>query len=319
MIEKLVKKIFSKKDISREESSYLIGLNNNYDELFYWANRIRERCKGKKIKFCSIVNAKSGLCSEDCKFCAQSICYNTGVDVHPLKNSNEIVNAAKDAFKVKASGFSIVTSGVEVNLTEIHTISDAIKKINQIGMYTCASLGNLDYEKAKKLKESGLTRYHHNLETSRRFFNEICSTHSYDEKIKTIKIAKDSGLKVCCGGIFGMGETNEDIIDFAFTLRKLKPDSIPLNFLNPRPGTPLEDKEKLLPMEALKIIAIFRFIFPDKDITICGGREAVLRDLQSWMFYAGANGTMIGNYLTTLGRPPEEDLQMVKDLGLCYE
>ncbi|MFH1824497.1 MAG: biotin synthase BioB [Candidatus Firestonebacteria bacterium] len=319
MIEKLAKKIISGSFISRKEASYLINLSNDYTELFYYANKIRERYKGKKIKFCSIVNAKSGLCSENCKFCAQSIYYNTGVEVYQLKSIEEIINVASKVFGLKASGFGLVTSGVEVNISEINIMCEVIKSINQMSMYTCASLGKLDYDKARKLKESGLKRYHHNLETSRRFFKEICSTHSYNEKIETIKIAKDSGLEICCGGIFGMGETNEDIIDFAFTLRKLEPDSIPLNFLNPRPGTPLEDKEKLLPMEALKIIAIFRFIFPDKDITVCGGREVVLRDLQSWMFYAGANGTMIGNYLTTSGRPPELDGQMVKDLGLNYE
>lgn len=319
MIKKLVEKIFLEKDISREEANYLINLSDNYDELFYFSNKIREKYKGKKIKLCSIVNAKSGLCSEDCKFCAQSVHYNTGIETYPLKSAEEILDVAKEMSNLKISGFSIVTSGDEVSSSEIDVICRAIKDINQIGVYTCASLGKLDETKAKKLKESGLNKYHHNLETSRRFFKEICSTHSYDEKIKTVKIAKNSGFKICCGGIFGMGETKEDIIDLAFTLKDLNPDSIPLNFLNPRPGTPLGNREKISPLEALKIIAVFRFIFPNKDITICGGKEVVLRDLQSWIFYAGANGMMIGNYLTTLGRSPYENLQMIKDLGLSYE
>jgi biotin synthase len=169
------------------------------------------------------------------------------------------------------------------------------------------------------LKDSGLSRYHHNLETDEEFFSALCTTHSFKERVETIKIAKEEGLEVCCGGIFGVGETWQARLNLAFKLKELEVDSIPLNFLNPIKGTPFENITPLHPLEILRIIAIFRFIHPKREIRICGGREVNLRDLQSWMYYAGADGAIIGNYLTTLGRPPEEDLKLIKDLGLEME
>lgn len=319
MINKLGEKILNGKTINNEEAIYLINLEDKSDELFFYANKIRKKYQGDKVKLCSIVNAKSGACGENCKFCAQSVHYNTGIEIYPLKSSQEIINVAKKSAKSKVSGFGIVTSGAEINDFELDCICQSIKSINVLNVYSCASLGRLSLDKVKRLKQNGLKKYHHNLETSRRFFENICSSHTYDEKMQTIKLVKEAGLEVCCGGIFGIGETKEDIIDLAFTIKSLKADSIPVNFLNPRPGTPLENQKLLSPLSALMIIAVYRFIFPDKDIIVCGGRELVLRDLQSWIFYAGANGLMTGNYLTTSGRSVELDLKMIKDLGLKYE
>lgn len=314
-IPEIAEKVLSLQKISKEEALFLVEESDIYDVL-YFANKIRRKFKGNKIKTCSIVNAKSGGCSEDCKFCAQSVHYNTNIKTYPLLSKDKIFKKAKEVEKLNTSGFSIVTSGKTVNLKELNEICETINFLNKFNFYTCASLGELTDEKAKRLKEVGLKRFHHNLETSEEFFKNVCSTHTYKNKINTVKIAKNNGLEVCCGGIFGIGENWEHRINLAYELKKLNVDSIPLNFLNPRPRTPFENKSKLTPFIVLRIIAIYRFILPDKDIGICGGREVNLRDLQSWMFYAGANSTMIGNYLTTSGRPASEDFQMFSDLEL---
>ncbi|MDY6967566.1 MAG: biotin synthase BioB, partial [Spirochaetota bacterium] len=203
------------------------------------------------------------------------------------------------------------------NTDELKSICNALEDISSnVDIAGCASLGTLSYESAKMLKESGLKRYHHNLETAESFFPEICTTHSYEERIKTVKIAKEAGFEVCCGGIFGIGETPQQRLEFAFTLKELDVDSIPLNFLNPITGTPLENAPAIPPMEILKIIAMFRFVHPTKDIRVCGGRQTNLRGVQPLMYIAGANGIMIGNYLTTAGGDPNEDLQLIEDLML---
>lgn len=291
-------------------------LNNAelYD-LLYIANKIREKNFGNKIKFCSIVNAKSGRCSEDCRFCSQSSHYETDSPEYDLKEPQEILSIAKES---RASRFCIVTSGRRPDDWE--KICDIIRLLKkETKLIIEASLGCIDIEHAKMLKEAGLTRYNHNLETSPGFFPNICTTHSFRDRLNTVRIIKEAGLELCSGGIFGMGETWDDRIDLAFILSEQRPHSIPLNFLHPVPGTPLENIKPLNPQDILRIIAIFRIVLPASDIYICGGREKNLRDLQSWMFYAGANATMLGNYLTTPGNPPEKDLQMIEDLGLCPE
>ena len=313
-ISEIAEKSLGLQEITDEEALFLVS-EDIYDVL-YFANKIRRKFKDNRIKTCAIVNSKSGLCSEDCKFCSQSTRYNTNVKTYPLLPSDEILKKAGEAKELKANGFSIVTSGRSISLKELNRICGDIENLKKYDFYSCASLGELTAEKAKKLKSAGLIRYHHNLETSENFFKNVCSTHTYSDRMKTVKIAKENGLEVCCGGIFGIGESWQDRIDLAFEIRKLDVDSIPLNFLNPRPGTPLENTSNLTPLTCLRIIAIFRFILPDKDIGICGGREINLRDLQSWMFYAGANSTMVGNYLTTSGRPAKKNIQMFSDLEL---
>ncbi|MBU0599569.1 biotin synthase BioB [bacterium] len=286
-------------------------------ELLFWANYLREKFKDKKIDTCSIINAKSGKCSEDCKFCAQSALYQTQILTHPLVEEKKILAEAHQAKLDGAKRFGIVTSGRKLNSKEIERVCQAIKSLNQEGeILPCASLGKLTLEYIHFLKEVGLKRYHHNLETSEDFFSKLCLSHSHAERVETIKLVKEAGLEVCSGGIFGVGETWQDRINVAFKLRELRVDSIPLNFLNPISGTPLSSIERIAPFEILRIIALFRFIHPQRDIRLGGGRDVNLRDLQAWMYYAGANGVMIGNYLTTSGRPPEEDLRFIKDFEL---
>jgi biotin synthase len=287
-------------------------------DLLYQANRVRKHFCGDRVHLCSIINAKSGRCPEDCSFCAQSAHYETDVETYPLVGTEDIVSGALNAAGEGAGCFGIVTSGTTTGKgSDLERICSAIRNIrNEVGIKPACSLGIIDSETAISLRDAGMVKYHHNLETARSFFPNICTTHDYEEDVKTVKAVKEAGLRICCGGIFGLGETPEQRVEFAFTLKELDVDSIPINFLNPVPGTRLAHADFLTPMECLRIIALFRHVMPDKQISVCGGREKNLRDLQSWMFFAGANGTMVGNYLTTTGREPGQDLQMFRDLGL---
>jgi len=280
--------------------------------------KVRRRHLGTEVNLCSIVNAKSGLCKEDCSFCAQSVKYSTGVTEYPMSAPEKIVGAAVDAAAFGAREFSIVTSGTAIEKErDIAALTEALGSMKEsVEMERCASLGILTKETLMKLKEAGLESYHHNLETGRSFFPKVCTTHDYDRDVEVVRTAKELGFHVCSGGIFGLGEGWEVRVELFETLRELGADSVPINFLNPRPGTPLEEAKNLTPVECLKIIALGRLMLPTTDIVVCGGRQTNLRDLQPLIFAAGANGMMIGNYLTTPGRAPEDDLQMLKDLGL---
>jgi biotin synthase len=282
------------------------------------SDRVRRRLKGTSINLCSIVNAKSGLCKEDCSFCSQSAHYSTSIKTHSMVEPDVIVSAAENAERAGAKEFSIVTSGTGIGKErDLETLTEALEgMVDRTGLERCASLGILKRETLERLKKAGLQSYHHNLETSRNFFPNICTTHDYEEDVQTVRTAKTLGFFVCCGGIFGLGESWGQRVELAETLRELDVDSVPINFLDPRPGTPFEGTRNLTPIVCLIIIALFRFMLPTRDILVCGGREVNLRDLQPLIFAAGANGTMIGNYLTTTGRDPEEDLQMLRDLGL---
>jgi biotin synthase len=279
---------------------------------------VRRHFKGNAIRLCAIVNAKSGLCSEDCSFCSQSRISRADIRKFPLIGEEEMVEAARRAKAYGAREFSIVASGLAMrNRSEIERVGSAVRRIrDEVGLETCVSLGLLSAEVVEYLISRGLRSVHHNLETSRRFFPSMCTTHDYEEDVRAVRAAKAAGAWVCCGGIFGIGETDEDRVELAMTLRDLDVDSIPVNFLNPIPGTPLEGKGDLSPFQCLKIIAMMRLCHPAKEVIVCGGREANLRDLQSLMFAAGATGTMAGNYLTTSGRPADEDVRMIRDLGL---
>lgn len=307
--------------ISREDAHYLMQINSDeiYD-VFYWANQIRLRYFGHSIKTCSIVSAKQGRCTEDCSFCSQSARYHTGIEEFPLIDSNNILDAATYAEQTDSDSIGIVTSGQGISSSrDLMSLCTAIEKIaKNTHVHPHGSFGILTRETAESLVKSGLKRLNHNLETSERFFPNVCSTHTFMDRINTIRCAREAGLEICSGAIFGIGEGIDDRIDLAFTLKMLDVDVVPLNFLHPISGTPLENHIPLTPMEALKIISVFRFVLPDKEIKIAGGRERNLRDLQSWMFYAGASSTMIGNYLTTTGRKVEDDFQMIKDLGLKF-
>ncbi len=307
--------------ISYEQALQLARLcEKDSIDILFGAHKIRQKYKKKNGFTCSIINAKSGACSENCAFCAQSSYHKTGVSTYPLLEKDKLVDSAISLDKAGATRYSMVTSGFRLTAEEIERISQTATTITEkTDLTLCTSPGTLTESMAERLKEGGITIYHHNLETAGSYFDRICTTHTYDDDIETIKLAKSAGLKVCSGGILGMGETWEQRAELAFTLRELDVDSIPINFLNPIPGTRLEAMPLLQPMEALKCIALFRFINPEKDITICGGREVTLGDYQSWIFMAGANGLMVGDYLTTLGRNIETDMDMFRKMGLQHE
>lgn len=319
-IKEIYSRVINGEGITSAEAEELSKLNK--DEiwsLILLARRITEEFIGdKEVDFCSIVNAKSGSCSEDCKFCSQSAYYDTNVEAYPLLSKTEIINRAKEMEDKGADHFGIVTSGKEIlSEGEFQRILEAVKELTEeTRLKICASLGKLSIKRAKLLAEAGLERYHHNLETSANYFPEICSTHNYSERVTTVKNVKAAGLEVCCGGIIGLGESFKDRIELAFQLKELDVDSVPINILTPVEGTPLEENNSLPPLEILQTTAIFRFILPDKMIRYAGGREDNLRSLQPLGLVAGVNGLLVDKYLTTEGQGIEKDVQMVKDLGL---
>ena len=301
--------------VSYEEACELAQLpEEDTMDLLFCAHKIKKMRKEKETILCSIINAKSGFCSEDCAFCAQSSHHRTEIKTYPLLDKEKIVKAAIELEREGATRYSMVTSGYMLEDEELEVICSSAGAIaEQTNLTVCASLGMLTEAIARRLAEGGIAVYHHNLETARSFFDNVCTTHNYEEDIITAKIAKAAGMKVCSGGILGLGETWEQRVELAFTLKELDVDGIPINFLNPIPGTRMEARSLLKPLEALKCIAIFRFVHPDKNILICGGREITLKDYQSWSMLAGANGLMIGNYLTTEGRSVKMDMDMIKD------
>lgn len=316
-IEETAKKVLSGQGISCDEAVKLANMDDRYlYHLIAWANDIRERYRGKTISLCGIINAKSGKCHEDCAFCAQSIYHKTKIKVYPLMTVDEIIAQAKELSKIGAKRISIVTSGRRLDKYELKTVYEAVEGMKELGIKPCASLGLLNEDELKLLKSSGLVRFHHNLQSSPDFYPRICTTHDFESKIKTIKAAKSVGLEVCCGGIVGMGETMEQRIELLFLLQKLNVDAVPINFLHPIPGTRLENARFLNPILCLKIIAVSRFVLPNMEIIIAGGRELNLKELQNFMFAAGASGTIIGNYLTTKGRNAEDDKELIADMNL---
>lgn len=306
--------------ISQDEAHEIIGLAEPADlaELRRVAGNIRVSHKGKFINTCGISNAKSGRCAEACSFCSQSAHFTTDAPKYQLKDADTLVSEATEAWNTGVREFSLVASGrAMTNAAELSTVKEAVSRIRETtGMQTCASLGLMSRDALAELKEAGLQSVHHNLETARSFHAEIVKTHSYDDEVDTIKAAKSLGMYTCCGGIFGMGESWEQRIELAMELRELDVDSVPLNFLNPRPGTPLAQGGELNADDCLKIISLFRLVLPTKDLIVCGGRAVNLGEQQDEIFRAGANGVMLGNYLTTAGRKAELDLDMLEREGL---
>lgn len=308
-------------EITREEGRRLFDLEAHSEifDLLGWANRIREHFKGNKIHLCSIVNVKAGGCSENCRFCSQSAAYQTESPRYGLIEAEPVRAAAAEAQAkgVTALGLVAAWRGLEEGPV-LDQICERLEQLKQTGQARPdASLGIIkSQEVANRLKEAGLECYNHNLESSRRFFPQVCTTHTYEERLETIRHLKTAGIKICSGGILGMGETREDRCELAFSLKELGAHIVPINILNPIPGTPFAGKESLPPLEILKSIACFRFILPRQELMIAGGRTVNLRDLQSLVFMAGASALMVGNYLTTLNQPIEKDLQMLQDLGL---
>lgn len=279
------------------------------------ADKVRRERTDNKLDICTICNAKSGLCSEDCKFCTQSVHYDTGTPVYPMMNIDEIMENALKAKENGSKRFGIVTSGHSLNSEEVDHIANVIKEIrNKLDIEVCASLGCLDYDQLVLLKKSGLSRYHHNIETSKEHFPKIVSTHTFDDRIATVRNAIRAGLATCCGGIIGMGETRKDRASMALTLKELKVDSVPINILMPLAGTPLAGAQPITMSEVLKTIAVFRIVMPDKTIKVAAGRESFLKDFQGMAFMSGANGMLIGGYLTQRGRSVEEDKNMIDEI-----
>jgi len=280
------------------------------------ADRVRERHFGRTIQLCAITNARSGACREDCRFCAQSAHHRTGVEIYPLRDAATIARAAATRDGCGATTFGVVTSGPTLNADELGVLLDAIRRILETtSLQPCASLGQLTGEQLRALRQAGLRRFHHNLETSQRFYPQVCTTHSWDERIATVRAAQAAGLEVCSGGLFGLGESWEDRIDLGLTLRTLGVESVPINFLNPVPGTALADHPRLTAEEGLRIISVYRLLLPRATIRVCGGRPTTLGARQVDMFRAGANALMTGDYLTTAGISPTTDRAMIENLG----
>ncbi len=285
------------------------------EELCEAANEIREKLNGNTLDTCSILNGKSGLCTENCKYCAQARGHKTGVEEYPLLTVDRIVEEGLQTAEAGVDRFSVVTSGVRVSDAEVDVLCRAYAKIHeQSDIQLCASHGLINYEQFLRLKEAGITRIHNNLETSRRFFPRVCTTHTYDDKIKTIRAAQKAGLEICSGGIIGMGEEMSDRLDMAFELRDLGVESIPVNVLMAIPGTPLQDQPLLPEPEILRTIALFRLINPTANIRLAGGRNS-MTDCGRLALHAGANASITGNMLTTSGNTVEEDFEMFTKAG----
>lgn len=287
-------------------------------ELFARAGAERLRSRGDRVDPCAIVNAKSGNCGQNCAFCAQSARSTAAIETYPLRSRPQLLDAARQAADAGASRFSLVTSGRAVRRQEeIERLASVIEEISKsLPLSPCASLGLLDQETLRRFRDVGLERYHHNLETAESFWTSVCTSRSWRASLKTIEAAASLDMELCVGGIFGLGESLDQRVELLQSIRELETASAPLNFLHPIAGTPLADQRDLTPLDCLKIIAVARLMMPEREIRVCGGREHNLRDLQSWVLLAGADGIMVGGYLTTGGRTIADDLQMIRDAGL---
>ncbi len=279
------------------------------------AFRLRERFHGRDVRLHVLQNAKSGKCPEDCAFCSQSSRYNTGIDEYRMQTVAELVEGARHAHAMGAVKYCMVTATRGPSARDLETICEAVRQIKaEMNINICTSLGLLKEGQAEQLAEAGVTRFNHNLESSKRFYPELCGTHTWDDRVATVKRARAAGLEACCGGIMGMGETEDDRIALAFELQALEVESIPVNFLDPRPGTPMGDNERLAPMDCLRLLAMFRFVNPTRDIRVAGGREVNLRHLQALALWP-ANSIFVNGYLTTGGAGYEADIRMIEDAG----
>ena len=319
LIKTIIASTLDGKGITRQQALELEFFSHEeLDYLFEGTNRLRDRFKGNNVKICSIVNAKAGKCQEDCGFCAQSSQFKTDSPEYALLDVEKIVEAAKEAEAFGSNEFSIVTSGTALNSREeLNKVIEAVKRIKkETNLETCCSLGLMDLKDLKELKAAGLDRCHHNLETAESHFDKIVTTHNYEDEVLAVKNAKEAGLQVCVGGIFGMGETFAQRVELAIDIRDLETQSFPINFLKPLEGTALENMALMELYEALRTIAMLRLILPTIDLFVCGGREEVFNNHQEKIFAAGANGILGGNYLTTKGQDPKRDIKMIENLGL---
>ena len=279
---------------------------------------LKESAKYMKngVEFCSLVNARNGRCSQNCKYCAQSSHYNTDIETYPLIKPEEVRKAVLEAKENHVSRFSIVTSGKSPDESDFGGILDLIKEVNkEEGIKSCASIGILTEEQAKQLAESGLVRFHHNINTSSSYYGEVCTTHSWQDRLNTCRLVKKYGMELCCGVILGMGETVEQRIEMALELRKIQPDSIPINILMPIKNTPFENYHNKIDEEnILRTLAVFKIANPDSILRFCGGRMRLSEENQQKALQSCVEGILTGNYLTTTGKSPQEDINLVKSL-----
>lgn len=298
-----------------ELRAVLDATDEQLPELLSAAFKVRHRYYGKRVQIHVLQNAKSGLCPEDCHYCSQSSVSEAPIDRYPFMSKDKLIEGAKAAKAAGAVRYCIVNSGRGPTNKEIDDIADAVRAIRaETGMNVCCSLGLMNQDKTEKLKAAGVGRVNHNLNTSRAHHPEIVTTHTYDDRVATIENVKHAGIGTCSGGIIGMGESDEDIIDLALTLRAMDIDSIPVNFLNSIPTTPFEGKRELTPQRCLKTLCLFRFVNPSKEIRVAGGREVNLRSLQPLSLYP-ANSMFVNGYLTTPGQEASDAHQMISDLG----
>ncbi|MED4462772.1 biotin synthase BioB [Metabacillus fastidiosus] len=316
----LAEEVIAGKVLTNEEALEI--LNCSDDELLllmHGAFQIRKHYYGKKVKLNMIMNSKSGLCPENCGYCSQSIISKAPIDKYKMLDEETIMQGAKRAYDLKIGTYCIVASGRGPSNKEVDRVASVVKNIKDTyGLKICACLGILKPEQAKKLKEAGVDRYNHNINTSREHHPSITTSHTYDDRINTVETVKESGISPCSGVIVGMKETLEDVVNMAFTLKELDADSIPVNFLHAIDGTPLEGTDELNPRYCLKVLALFRYVNPTKEIRISGGREVNLKSLQPLGLYA-ANSIFVGNYLTTCGQESTADHRMLEDLGFEIE
>lgn len=306
-------KVLHNRLLTKEEAMQLVDAP--LEELCKAANEIREHFCGNAFDICTIINGKSGKCSENCKYCAQSAFYDTNVESYPLLSTEKIVEQAKYNDDRGVLRYSIVTSGKRLSSEEVDQVCEMVKSIHaQTNISVCGSFGLLDEEQFRKLKAAGLTRVHNNLETSESNFENVCTTHTFKDKVEAIKAAKRAGLNVCSGGIMGLGETMEDRIDMVLAIRELGVRSIPVNMLNPIPGTPYENNPRLTNEDMRRIVAIYRFLVPNASIRLAGGR-GLLPDKGRTCFLSGANAAISGDMLTTQGITIETDMKLIQELG----
>ena len=316
----LTSKVKNAGEITREEALELYHFTD-LEALCTVANSIRKHFKGDKLDTCSIINARSGICSEDCAWCSQSVCHTTGVAQYDIIDEDEAIEGALTNEKYGVHRFSLVTASRAFPKQRVQKACDIYRKIHETGtgkLRLCASMGLLDYERMQMLKEAGVTHYHINMETSRRFFPHLVTKHTYDDKLQTMQYARQAGIEICSGGIIGMGETEEDRIDLALEVRKQGVKSIPINILNPIKGTPLENTPPISPEDVLRTIAVFRFINPDSYMRFAGGRLLIASIVEK-AFQSGMNGLMVGDMLTTLGSKAAEDFKMIDRMGFTLE
>lgn len=321
--EEIYKKSLNNEYLTRDECNYILNINNNeeFKKLLDITYKIRKKYKGNKVSVQILTNAKSGNCSQDCKYCAQSCISKANIDKYPLIEYEKLLNNGKIGKNKKVARHCIGLSGITFTDKQIDEFCEYIKNLKkEVNTDICCSIGFLTRDQAKKLKEAGVNRINHNLNTGRNFYKNICTTHTYDERIKNIEMFKELGFEMCCGGIIGLGESQDDIIDMLFEVKRINPKSVPINFLIPIKGTPLEksDISKLTPEYCIKVLCLARLLNPKADVRCAAGREIHIKDKQNLMFYA-VNSIFASGYLTADGQNIDDTIKLIEDAGFEYE